>query len=86
MKRAALGILLALAATGAPAMAQAGPAVAQAGCTDEIRAIKLKLPAIKEPARREELQKLVEKADKDDKAGRTKLCDETVKHADVLLK
>jgi hypothetical protein len=85
MKRAALGILLALAA-GAPAMAQAGPAVAQAGCTDEIRAIKLKLPAIKEPARREELQKLVDKADKDDKAGRAKLCDETVKHADVLLK
>lgn len=79
MKRAALGILLALAAAGAPAMAQAG-------CADEIRAIKLKLPAVKEPARREELQKLVEKADKDDKAGRTKLCDETIKHADVLLK
>lgn len=85
MKRAALGILLALAA-GVPAMAQAGPAMAQAGCTDAIRAIKLKLPTIKEPARHEELQMLVDKADKDDKAGRTKLCDETVKHADVLLK
>lgn len=79
MKRAALGILLALAAAGAPA-------TARAGCADEIRAIKVKLPTVKEPARHEELQKLVDKADKDEKAGRDKICDDTVKHARVLLK
>jgi hypothetical protein len=83
MRRAALGILLVLAA-GAPAGAHA--AMAPRDCANDIRAIKLKMPTIKEPARREELQKLVAKADKDDKAGRDKLCDETVKHAHALLK
>lgn len=84
MRRAALGLLLALAG-GMPAAANATPA-APRDCTDDIQAIKLKLPTVKEPARHEELQKLVAKADKDDKAGRAKLCDETVKHAYVLLK
>lgn len=83
MRRAALGILLALA-VGAPATAHA--ATTPGDCADAIRAIQLKMPTVKEPARREELQKLVAKADKDDKAGRDKLCDETVKHAHVLLK
>ena len=79
MRRVALGVLLALAAAAA-----ARPA--RADCTDEIRVIRTRLPEVKEDPRREELRRLVEKAEKDEGAGRAKLCDQDVRHAQALLK
>jgi len=78
MKRAVLGILLVLTAAVLPC-------AAWAGCADDIAAIKQKMPDVKDEARRKELQMLIEKAEKDDRAGRAKLCDDSVKHAQALL-
>lgn len=75
MRRVALGMLLALVA--------ASPA--RADCTDEIRVIRTRVPEVKEDPRREEVQRLVEKAEKDEEAGRAKLCDQDVRHAQALL-
>lgn len=59
---------------------------AQADCGAEIQAVQAQLPTVKDQSRRQELQKLVEKAEKDDKTGRTNLCDQAVQRAHLLLK
>jgi hypothetical protein len=59
---------------------------AHADCAGDIEAIRLKLPDIKEDARRQELEKLVDKAQRDADQGRMALCTDTVRHALVLLK
>ena len=80
MRRAALraamaGMALALAA---------GPA--HAGCDDDVQALRAKLSAVKEEPRRLEAAELLDKAKKDAQAGRTKLCEDAVLHAQALLK
>ncbi|MGH6797527.1 MAG: hypothetical protein ACREDI_03990 [Roseiarcus sp.] len=60
--------------------------VARADCGAEIQAVRAQTVVIKDGRRRQELQKLVEKAEKDDKAGRTALCDQAVQRARILLK
>ena len=79
MKRAGGVALVILAA----ALIGAGPAAAL--CSDEIQLLRQKLTTVKEPPRRAELEKLIEKAEKDDKARRTQLCEATVKDAQALL-
>lgn len=79
MRRVALGILLAL-------VAAAAVRPARADCTEEIHAIRTRIPEVKEDPRREELRRLVEKAEKDEGAGRAKLCDQDIRHAQALLK
>jgi hypothetical protein len=59
---------------------------ARADCGADIQVVRSQATAIKDDQRRQELQKLVEKAEKDDKAGRTSLCDQAVQRARLLLK
>lgn len=59
---------------------------ARADCAEDIKAVRGQLAALKDEPRRQELQKLVEKAAKDEKAGRIALCDQTVQRAYMLLK
>lgn len=59
---------------------------ARADCGTEIQAVQAQLPAVKDQNRRQELQKLVEKAEKDDKTGRVNLCVQAVERARILLK
>ena len=60
--------------------------VRAADCGAEVQAVRAQLAAVKDQNRRQELQKLVDKAEKDDKAGRTALCDQAVQRAHTLLK
>lgn len=62
----------------------AGPA--RASCQDDAHALRAKLPAVKEEPRRLDAAKLFNKAEKDAQAGRTKLCEDAVLHAQALLK
>jgi uncharacterized membrane protein len=59
---------------------------AHADCSAEVQAIRAQLAAVKDPQRREELQMLLDKAEKDQAAGRTQLCGEAVQRARVLVK
>lgn len=79
MKRAMAGILLAAAA-------MLMPLTARADCGDEVKAIRVKLAEVKEEGRRDELLRLIEKAEKDAQAGRDKSCDAALRHARVLLR
>lgn len=83
MKRARTGLPLAVLVLLAGGML-ALPA--HADCTAEIQAIRAQLAAVKDPHRREELQMLLDKAEKDQEAGRTQLCGEAVQRARVLVK
>jgi hypothetical protein len=60
-------------------------AVARADCADELRALRERLAAVTDEPRRQELERLIEKAEKDAKAGRTGLCDEAVERGRALL-
>jgi hypothetical protein len=59
---------------------------ARANCGADIQAVQAQLPAVKDQNRRQELQKLVEKAQKDNETGRANLCVQAVKRARILLK
>ena len=59
---------------------------AYADCATDIHSLRSEAAAIKDERRRQELLHLVEKAEKDDKAGRASACDKTVQQARVLLK
>lgn len=83
MKRARTGLPLAVLVLLAGGML-ALPA--HADCSAEIQAIRAQLAAVKDPQRREELQMLLDKAEKDQAAGRTQLCGEAVQRARVLVK
>lgn len=61
-------------------------AAARADCAADIRAVRGQVAAIKDERRRQELEKLMEKAEKDDEAGRAQLCAEAVQQARTLLK
>lgn len=61
-------------------------APARADCPTEIKNAKDQLAALRDEHRRQELQKLIEKAEKDEKAGRGKLCHEDLERASALLK
>jgi hypothetical protein len=73
-------------------MAMAGAALtlaagsAQAGCNDDVHALRAKLQAVKDEPKRLELARLLDKAEKDAQAGRTALCEDAVQHAQALLK
>jgi hypothetical protein len=83
MERAGPAVVIALLAM---AGAACGATPARADCGEEIKSVRVQMPAVKEPPRRDELQKLVEKAEKDEKAGRVQLCYHAMKHASALLK
>jgi hypothetical protein len=57
-----------------------------ADCGGELRALRAKAAAVKDDRRRQEIQKLLEKAEKDNAAGRAQLCADAVQHARALLK
>lgn len=59
---------------------------AAADCQADIRMVRGEIGALKDDRRRQELEKLVEKAEKDDQAGRARLCAEAVQRARVLLR
>jgi hypothetical protein len=59
---------------------------AHADCAADLKALRAKLATIKDPRRRDELQKLIEKAEKDNEAGRAELCGEDVQRAQTLVK
>ena len=59
---------------------------ARADCNAEIQTVRAQTVTVRDDHRRQEVQKLVEKAEKDDKAGRTALCDQAVQRARALLK
>ena len=59
---------------------------ARADCADELRSVRGMLADVKDESRRQELQRLIEKAEKDERAGRDQLCDEAVQRAHLLLK
>ena len=81
MKRAAvLGIWL----TALTAVLAAGSA--WAGCVDEVAAARQQLASIKDQAQREELSRLLDKAEKDARAGREKLCLDALVRAQALGK
>jgi hypothetical protein len=61
-------------------------APARADCAAELRALRPQVNAVKDERRRQELQLLLEKAEKDNEAGRAQLCAEAVQHARALLK
>jgi hypothetical protein len=78
MRRAA-AVLAGLAMLGAAAP----PAP---DCGEQIRAMRAKLAGIKEEPRRQELEKLIEKAEHDRDAGRAEACGKTMRHAQALVK
>jgi hypothetical protein len=59
---------------------------AEADCPADIRAVRTEAGAIKDERRRQEVHKLLEKAEKDNEAGRAQLCADAVQHARALLK
>jgi hypothetical protein len=61
-------------------------AAARADCATEIKAMRAEAMAVKDEHRRRELQKLIDKAAKDDEAGRAQLCAEAMQRARTLLK
>jgi hypothetical protein len=70
------------------ALILAGPltAPARADCASDIVRLRAELDTVKDPHRREELQKLIDKAQKDNEAGRAELCGEAMERARTLLK
>jgi len=83
MKRAVAGCSLVLVAAALNLLLT--PA-ARADCAEELRAMRGMLAEVKDDQRRQELQRLLEKAEKDEAAGRDQLCDQAVQRAHLLLK
>jgi len=59
---------------------------ARADCAGDVKSLQSAVPLVQDPKRREELTKLLEKALKDDQAGRAELCADAVQRARALLK
>ena len=59
---------------------------AEADCASDVRAVRAEAAAVKDDHRRDEIEKLLEKAEKDNEAGRAELCADAVQHARTLLK
>ena len=59
---------------------------ARADCAGDLKTLRAELATVKDERRRQELQKLIEKAAKDDEAGRAQLCTEATQRAWTLLK
>jgi hypothetical protein len=76
MRRVALGLILVVLATGA---------ALPPDCAEQIRVARAKLLEMKESPRRQELLKLVEKAEHDRDAGRIDACGRTMLHARELM-
>ncbi|MGO8915773.1 MAG: hypothetical protein ACLQJR_07690 [Stellaceae bacterium] len=62
------------------------PAPARADCATDIKALRQELATVRDERRRQELQKLIDKAAKDDAAGRAQLCGEAMQRARLLIK
>jgi len=62
------------------------PAPALADCATELKTLRAELATVKDERRRQELQKLIDKAAKDDQAGRAQLCGEAAQRAWLLIK
>jgi hypothetical protein len=81
------GLSAPAAALAAPflwAVLAATPALAD--CAQDASAARGRLDQVKEPARREEVRELLEKAERDFRAGRAWLCADAVKRANQILK
>ncbi len=83
MKRARLALLLPVLLPIANGVLTSP---ARADCASDIQALRTQLAAVKDERRREELQKLIDKAEKDSEAGRAQLCGEAMQRARVLIK
>jgi hypothetical protein len=83
MKRAVAGCGMVLLAAALNLLLTS---VARADCAEELRAMRGMLADVKDESRRQELQRLLEKAEKDERAGRDQLCDQAVQRAHLLLK
>jgi hypothetical protein len=62
----------------------AAPALAD--CSAELSQLRARLEQVKDEAKRQELTKLIEKAEKDHRNARAKLCTDAVTRAGTLLK
>jgi hypothetical protein len=83
MKRARPGLLLVTLALIANGMLTTP---ARADCATDIQTLRAELGSVKDPRRRQELQKLIDKAEKDNEAGRARLCGEAMERARILIK
>ena len=63
-----------------------GPGIAWADCIDEVAAARQQLATIKDEAQRQELSRILEKAEKDGRAGRERLCLDDLVRPQALLK
>jgi len=59
---------------------------ARADCAQDVTSLRARLTAIREPAKQQEADLLLTKAQKDNSAGRADLCAAAVKHAALLTK
>jgi hypothetical protein len=58
----------------------------RADCMQEIAAMRTRLASLDDPAKHRELELLLAKAQNDDKAGRTQICADDLRHAEALVK
>ena len=79
MKRAALVLNI-----GLTVLCAAG--TAKAGCVDEVATARQQLAAVKDEAQRQELLRILDKAEKDGQAGRERLCLDALVRAQALIK
>jgi hypothetical protein len=82
MKRALAGLAAALGLMVNALL----PLPARADCAADIKSLQTELAAMRDDHRRAELQKLLDKASKDQDAGRAQLCGEDTQRAQVLIK
>ena len=80
------GVAATVACLGLALIAASVPVPARADCGEELRLLREKLADVKDAAQRSEIQKLAEKAEKDQKQGRVRLCEAAVARAQTLLK
>jgi hypothetical protein len=59
---------------------------ARADCVDEVQAARGRLATIQNPAEHEEVSRLLDKAEKDGRAGRERLCIDALVRAQALIK
>ncbi len=83
MKRARLALLLPLLLPIANGVLTSP---ARADCAGDIQTLRAQLASVKDQRRRQELEKLIDKAEKDNEAGRAQLCGEAMQRARVLIK
>jgi hypothetical protein len=59
---------------------------AKAGCIDDVAAARQQFAAVKDEAQRQELLRILDKAEKDGHAGRERLCLDALVRAQALIK